>query len=270
MAGRVAVKFAYEGAEFMGSQRQPRLRTAESEILNALVKVGAIRSAAENRFRVASRTDRGVNALGNVFAVDTEFRRQKLLSALNAKCQGVYCYAYAEVPDSFSPRWAKGRWYQYHLPYRGHDIDLMRSCAAEFQGEHEFCLFCKQDERATVRTLDTVEVVLDGNMIVIDLRAREFLRNMVRRIVSALDLAGQGQVSPDEIRSALHGQGRSLGLAEPEGLFLMDVDHGLEMVYGPLGQMPEKVTEMRDAAQVRLHFLQLLEGKTHLAKRSCK
>ncbi|MDD1771335.1 MAG: tRNA pseudouridine(38-40) synthase TruA [Methanomassiliicoccales archaeon] len=270
MSGRVAVKFAYEGAEFMGSQRQPRVRTAESELLSALAKIGAIHSAGENRFRVASRTDRGVSALGNVFAVDTDFRRQELLSALNAICQDVYCYAYAEVPDSFSPRRAKGRWYQYHLSYRGQDVELMRRCAAEFQGEHEFRLFCKPDGKVTKRSLDSVEVRMEGGMIVIDLKAREFLRNMVRRIVSALDQVGRGRVSLDEVRSALQGEGRSMGLAEPEGLFLMDVDHGLDLVYGPLGQMPEKVEQARDGALVRLHYLELLQEKTHLAASSLK
>ena len=182
----------------------------------------------------AARTE--ASALwANVFAVDTDFRRQELLSALNAVCQDVYCYAYAEVPVSFSPRRAKGRWYQYHLPYRDQDVELMRRGAAEFVGEHEFRLFCKPDGKVTKRLLDSVEVRLDGGMIVIDLKAREFLRNMVRRIVSALDQVGRGRVSLDEVRSALQGEGRSMGLAEPEGLFLMDVDHGIDLIYGPVG-----------------------------------
>ena len=43
--GRVAVRFAYDGSRFMGSQRQPRERTAESELLSALMRAGAITSA---------------------------------------------------------------------------------------------------------------------------------------------------------------------------------------------------------------------------------
>ncbi len=193
--GRVAVKFAYDGTCFMGSQRQPGERTAESELLNALVKIGAITSADDNRFRVASRTDRGVSALGNVFAVDTEFRRHELLAALNASCDDVHCYALAEVSKSFTPRRAQGRWYRYHLPYRGQDVGLMARGAKEFEGEREFRLFCKPDGKATLRTLGSITVRLEGEVILIDLRAREFLRNMVRRTVSALDQLGQGRVT---------------------------------------------------------------------------
>ncbi len=265
MLDRVAVKFAYDGTRFMGSQRQPRERTAESELLSALIKIGAISSPGENRFRVASRTDRGVSALGNVFAVDTSFRRQELLGALNAVCRDMYCYALAEVPDSFSPRRAKERWYRYHLPYRGQDLGLMIECAREFQGEHEFRLFCKPEGRTTLRTLGSVELRLEDEMVIIDLRAREFLRNMVRRIVSAMDQVGQGRVSLNEVRCALQGQGRSWGLAEPEGLFLMDVDHGLDMLSGPLGPMHERAVQERDRAWVRWSYHRLLVEKTDLA-----
>jgi len=265
MGDRVAVKFAYDGTKFMGSQRQPHERTAESELLSALIKIGAISSAEENHFRVASRTDRGVSALGNVFAVNTSFRRQEILGALNASCNDVYCYAWAEVPDTFSPRRARGRWYRYHLPYHGQDLSAMTECALEFEGEHEFRLFCKPEGKVTLRTMGSVEVRLDGNMIIIDLRAREFLRNMVRRIVSALDQVGHGRASVEDVRSALQGNGRSLGLAEAEGLFLMDVDHGLDLSAGPLGPMTQMVAEERDRAMVRWQFNQQLLERTYLA-----
>ena len=265
MGGRVAVKFAYDGTRFMGSQRQPGVRTVEGELIAALVKIGAMTSPEQDRFQVASRTDRGVSALGNVFAVDTDFRRQELLAALNASCRDVHCYALADVLDSFSPRRAKGRWYRYHLPYRGQDISLMRACAGEFQGRHEFRLFCKSEGRVTTRTLDSASLSLDGDTVVIDLRAREFLRNMVRRIVSALDQVGQGRATLEEVRSALLGSGRTLGLARPEGLFLMDVDHGLRMCPGPLGPLPERLEEERRSAQLAMRFYRALQENVGLA-----
>jgi tRNA pseudouridine38-40 synthase len=264
---RVAVKFAYDGTRFMGSQRQPGERTAESELLRALIKIGAITSADENRFRVASRTDRGVSALGNVFAVDTDFRLPELLAALNASCEDVHCFALAEVPKNFSPRRAQGRWYRYHLPYRGQDLDLMAQGANEFKGEHEFRLFCKPDGKVTLRALGSVSLCREGELIVIDIRAREFLRNMVRRIVSALDQLGQGKVTLEDIRSALQGQGRSMGLADAEGLVLMDIDLDLDWCYPPTGRMPSIVSERTHKARVRLRFEEALLEKSSLASR---
>lgn len=266
--GRVAVKFAYDGTRFMGSQRQPGERTAESELLKALVKIGAIISADENRFRVASRTDRGVSALGNVFAVDTDFRHQELLAALNASCDDVHCYALADAPKNFSPRRAQGRWYRYHLPYRGQDIELMTEGAKEFEGEHEFRQFCKPDGKVTLRTLGSVTVRQEGELIVIDIRAREFLRNMVRRIVSALDQLGQGRVTLEEVRAALQGQGRSMGLADAEGLILMDIDLELDWQYPPTGRMASVTSEQAHRARVHLRFAEELQEKCRLALKS--
>lgn len=263
--GRVAVKFAYDGTRFMGSQRQPGERTAESELLRALVKIGAITSADDNRFRVASRTDRGVSALGNVFAVDTDFRRQELLAALNASCDDVHCYALAEVPKNFSPRRAQGRWYRYHLPYNGQDLEMMAEGAKEFEGEHELRLFCKPDGQVTLRTIGSLTVRREGEVIVIDIRAREFLRNMVRRIVSALDQLGRGKVTLDEIRAALQGQGRSMGLAEAEGLVLMEVELGLDWKYPATGRMPSLARERAHRARVRMRFEEALLEKSMLA-----
>jgi len=265
---RVAVKFAYDGTRFMGSQRQPGERTAESELLGALSDIGAIISADENRFRVASRTDRGVSALGNVFAVDTDFRRSELLAALNASCDDLYCFALAEVPKFFSPRRALGRWYRYHLPYRGQDLDMMTMAANEFEGEHEFRSFCKPDGKVTLRSLRQVTVLREGEMIIIDIMAREFLRNMVRRIVSCLDQIGQGRVTLEEIRAALQGQGRSMGLADAEGLFLMDVDLGLDWEHPPAGRMATVVAEEAHRARVHLCFEEALQEKAMLAKKN--
>lgn len=256
---RLAVRFAYDGTRFAGSQRQPGERTAESELLTALQGIGAITSADHNHFRVASRTDRGVSALGNVFTVDTDFRKEELLAALNASCDDVFCHAIAVVPRDFSVRRARGRWYRYHLPLRGHDIGLMALGAKEFEGMHDFRLFCKPDGRVTKRTLDSVTVSQSAGMIVIDLRAREFLRNMVRRIASSLDQLGQGKVSLEDVRQALSGHGRSMGLAEPEGLFLMDVDLGLDWEHHPTGRMGSIAADRLHRARVRLEYYKALQ-----------
>src|SRR5205823_12867234 len=75
---RYAVKVAYDGAKFHGSQAQPALRTVHSEVAQALAKLGTD----EPRLRWAGRTDAGVSARGNVAAFETEFDRGRLLQAL--------------------------------------------------------------------------------------------------------------------------------------------------------------------------------------------
>jgi len=169
-----------------------------------------------------------VSALGNVAAFETGFPREALLKAVNSELDDVYVYGIAEVPPSFSPRRAKGRWYRYIMPADGLDVSRMIECGSALQGRHDFRRFCKPEGRSTVKTLESVAVRESAGMLVIDLRAREFLRNMVRRTVAAMARAGEGRTTVAEVRSALEGEDLTFGLAPAEGLTLMDVDYGFE------------------------------------------
>ena len=222
-----AVKLAYDGRPFIGSQRQPEGRTVESETITALQRIGAITSPEESRFFLASRTDRGVSALGNVAAFKTSFSREALLRALNAAAKDVLFYAWAEVPDTFKPRRARERWYRYLLPSHGLDVEAVKQCATLLEGRHDFRRFCKPNGRPTVRTLNSIEIEVCDGIIVVDLRAREFLHNMVRRMVAAMTEVGAGRVSLEAVSRALEGEAISFGLAPPEPLTLMDVSHDI-------------------------------------------
>ena len=229
MVWHAAIKLAYDGRSFMGSQRQPGERTVESEIINALLKVGAIESVSASRFRFASRTDRGVSALGNVAAFDTDFPREALLRAVNSAVEDVYVYGLAEVAHAFTPRRAQGRWYRYMMSSEGLNMEKVVECSRLFEGRHDFRHFCKPEGRATIKTLESVSAMALGDSLVIDLKAREFLRNMVRRIVASMIKVGEGKASLEDVSVALDGSGArgiSFGLAVPEGLTLMDIDYG--------------------------------------------
>ena len=116
---RVAVKIAYLGDGFNGSQIQPSetgLRTVAGEILDKLILVDHV---PEDRIdlRFSSRTDSGVSALGNVVAFYTEFKDLGLLlQALNSVSRGVYYTGVAEISDTFNPRMADKRYYRYVTP----------------------------------------------------------------------------------------------------------------------------------------------------------
>lgn len=242
----------------MGSQRQPGERTVESETIGALLEIGAIESVQGSRFRFASRTDRGVSALGNVAAFDTSFSKKPLLRALNSAAEDVYFYAFAEVPENFTPRRAKGRWYRYLLPFDGQDLEAMRRCAELFEGKHDFKRFCKPEGRSTVKTMESIEVFGVGDLVVIDLRSREFLRNQVRRMVAAMDAVARGKASPDEVRCALDGKDASFGLAPAEGLTLMDIEYGFDITIECTPTMLRRTVSYRRDAFSRLAFIDAL------------
>jgi len=194
-------------------------------VIRALRKIRAIETTQSSRFRVASRTDRGVSALGNVMAFDTSFREGELLRALNANSETVHFLAKANVPPTFSPRRAWRRWYRYLLPDQGLDVELMGEAALLFEGRHDFRSFCKKEGRSTVRTVESVRLTKRSGMVVVDVKAREFLWNMVRRMVAALESVGVKETSLREISRGLEGEQIQAGLAPPENLFLMEVEY---------------------------------------------
>jgi tRNA pseudouridine38-40 synthase len=238
----------------MGSQRQPGERTVEGEVIRSLIKVQAISSPEEARFRAASRTDRGVSALGNVVCFDTDFQKGKLLHALNAVSDGVYYHAVSEVPHDFSPRRAKGRWYRYFQSSEGLDLPAFQECAELFQGRHDFCRFCKPEGKATVKTIDSIKITPLGEFLVVDLHAREFLRNMVRRCVAAMISVARHEATLAQVRAALEGEDKSFGLAEPEGLVLMDVLYDIDIAEVPTEPFLRKAKEQRRQDMMRLFF----------------
>jgi len=218
---RLALKIAYDGRAFFGHQRQPDARTVEGECLRALKAAGILKDPKEAFFRSASRTDRGVSAVGNVIAFHSSLPAEAAVGAFNDKARDVWAWAVAEVPDDFHPRRAIERWYRYHL-FEELSLGPLREAAAEFEGEHDFRSFTSEPVERPL-SIRRIEVQRDGRAILVDVYARSFRRGMVRRIVAALVVHARGDATLEEIRGALRGMRRDFGSVPPEPLFLMDV-----------------------------------------------
>lgn len=222
------MKIAYRGSDFHGQARQPGLRTVEGEILHALVRTRAIRDANTSRFQSASRTDRGVSALGNVVSFDTRLAPVAAVRAFNAKARGVWAWAAVEVPEDFSARRARERWYRYFLP-PSHDAERIDTALRRFEGEHDFRNFTR-DRSRTVARIDSARATHEQGGIALDFKAPSFRWNLVRRLVSAVLRVEAGKASIADLQTALNGPGSlDLGLAPPEPLVLMDVVYGFEI-----------------------------------------
>lgn len=243
---RCALKFAYDGTAFHGYQRQPVSPTVEGELVRAMQQTRMIRDPMASRFRSASRTDRGVSALGNVCALDTEFKKGNILKALNSKIENIWVYGIAEVPGNFNPRHASQRWYRYLLRDRGYDVEGMRKCSELFLGEHDFRNFSRGESNPT-RRIDEISVVEDNDFILLDFRAPNFLWNMVRRLVSAMQKVGGDEIAMETVKTALRGSERvDLGLATPENLILMDITYRQDIRFETSQQPLDAVMDMLD------------------------
>ena len=223
---RVVVKIAYMGEGFNGSQIQPTGRTVESEVLDKLILIQKL-SPEEIDLKFSSRTDKGVNALGNAIIFNSIFDdNQTLLRALNAVGKDIFFRSVCEVEPEFNIRYATSRKYRYVLPSDGMNMELARQCADMFLGEHDFARFCKPDNKPTVANIQRIDMELDGDVVILEFEARFFLWNMIRRISSAIQSVSKGIRSLDDVHRALDDlEEMNFGVSRPDALTLMDVNY---------------------------------------------
>jgi len=253
---RVALRIAYDGLAFFGHQRQPDARTVEGECISALRVAKILRDPKEAFFRSASRTDRGVSAIGNVIAFNTAFPPRAVVGAFNARARDVWAWAAAAVPESFHPRHALQRWYRYHL-FSDISISALREAADVFVGTHRFDSFTS-DPAPGPMAIDRIDVTRDGSTTLFDIRARSFRRTMVRRIVAAALGYAKGEINLAEIRTALRGARRDFGVVRPEPLFLMDVRYPfvLDVLLKP--KVRDELRAIEVGAEIRRRFVRAL------------
>jgi tRNA pseudouridine38-40 synthase len=193
----------------------------------------------------AGRTDAGVHAVGQVvsFVSHAEFPVEKLAIALNTALPPDLCVRDpARVADGFSARnSALERTYTYvvhnrrepsallrryaHHEYRALDLERMRAAAAPLVGTHDFLSFCGglPERGGTVRTVLTIDVERDGDLLLLHFRARGFLHRMVRIIAGTLLETGAGRREPGDMPAVLAAHDRrAAGLTAPaQGLFFV-------------------------------------------------
>lgn len=220
---RTAVKIAYIGEDFSGSQIQPGHRTVEGDVLSDLQKIFGV-TAEELDLKLASRTDKGVNALGNVAVFNSKMEDPDIiLKALNAISKKIFYRGIAFVDDDFNPRFADVRAYRYIVSSHGMDLNSMRECIRLFIGEHDLKRFCRTEGKSTIVTIDSIDIAAEQDLIIIDFKARYYLWNMIRRIMAAVMAVGRGDSDISDVRDALEGKDITFGLARPDGLTLTDI-----------------------------------------------
>lgn len=253
---RIALKIAYDGRAFFGHQRQPDARTVEGECLTALRAAKILRNPAEAFFRSASRTDRGVSAIGNVIAFDTKFKPDAVVGAFNDRVRDVWAWAVSTVPAAFHPRHALERWYRYHV-FSDVSVPALRDASELFVGTYPFDSFTSEPAKRST-TIERIDVSRESGTTLFDIRARSFRRAMVRRIVAAALGCAKGKIKRNEIRAALGGVRRDFGIVRPEPLFLMDVRYSFPMAVVLKPKVRDEWRSMEVETELRSRFTRAL------------
>ncbi|MEX2230177.1 MAG: tRNA pseudouridine(38-40) synthase TruA [Dehalococcoidia bacterium] len=240
---RLALRIAYDGTDFAGSQSQPSQRTVQDTVEAAVAEF----TGEQRRSAFAGRTDAGVHARGQVVAVDTSSTHDAVTwqDALNHFLpEDVVVSAVAEVDGRFDPRRdATSRRYRYRIEHgRGrwpstrrsawqlpHPVDeaVMAEAAAWLPlVPRDWAAFCSPvpEGYSTVRVLMCCLVQREGSAITVEMEAGGFLPHQVRRTVGALARVGRGRMSPEEFAALVDGPPGSAGpTAPPQGLTLVAV-----------------------------------------------
>ncbi|MFC4032945.1 tRNA pseudouridine(38-40) synthase TruA [Streptomyces polygonati] len=248
---RVRLDLSYDGAEFSGWAKQRSRRTVQGELESAIGTV--LRLGEPVELTVAGRTDAGVHARGQVAHVDLPrdvwaAESDKLLRRLAGRLPwDVRVWRVAAAPAGFNARFsAVWRRYAYRVGdhpggvdplLRGHvlwhdrpvDVDAMNEAAELLLGEHDFAAYCKKREGAT-----TIRTLLDlrwersaQGVAVATVRADAFCHNMVRALVGAMILVGDGHKPAGFPGEVLAGKVRhsAVNVVRPHGLTLEEVGY---------------------------------------------
>lgn len=223
---RYAIQVAYDGLRYHGFVRQPGLPTVEGELLRAFQGCGLFERPSEARYRVASRTDRWVSALGQVVAFDS-VKFPELEEVNSWLPEDITCLAVQEVDPRFNPRRrATRKHYRYFWVARESlDLGKIKRAAELLVGVHDFSNFCKRERgRSTVVELERAKVK-GKRTLVFDFIGKAFLWQQVRRMVNALVQVGGGKLELDEFKKLISREvERPVPPAPAHGLILVEIE----------------------------------------------
>jgi len=251
---RYALGLEYDGAGFIGWQRQSNSASVQQSVEEALAAVADHPVTAI----CAGRTDTGVHARGQVVHFDSTSQRSArqwmlgINSNLPAAVRAVWI---REVDDSFHARFgAYSRSYRYTIlnrwvrpaigaAYYGWcrealDEQRMHAAAQGLVGKHDFSAFrsagCSAQHAS--REVTAISVQRREDLVIIDITANAFLYRMVRNIVGSLIAVGCGDKSVQWCKEVLQRRNRKLAgvTAQAQGLCFMSVR------YDPKYKLPEQ------------------------------
>lgn len=240
---RYFIELAYNGKAYHGWQIQPNAITVQETLENAISML--LRKKTE--VVGAGRTDTGVHASQYFahFEAEEIAEREKLIYNLNSVLpKDVAVYRILKVGEQAHARFdALNRSYEYRIirhknPFENEtahfvkiplDVERMNRAAAILMQFKDFKCFSRS--RTDVKTFNCEIMAAEwkevGNLLVFNIKADRFLRNMVRAIVGTLLETGLGKISEEDLKNIIKSRDRQkAGTSVPaKALFLKDIQY---------------------------------------------
>ena len=234
----------YDGTDFVGWQIQPNGRSVEEEIEKVLSQI----LNTPTKIYGSGRTDAKVHAIGQTFHFDSKEINDigKFTYSVNKMLpEDVHILSINKVDDKFNARFSvKDKTYLYIINtgkfdvfnrrfvnqyLQELDIKAIKEASKLFIGKHNFQNFTskEEDEDNFIRTINSFDVVVNGDAISFYINGDGFMRYMVRMIVGTLIEVGLGKLSTKKVKEYLDSPSRNPVpyKAAPEGLYLLKVNY---------------------------------------------
>ena len=253
---RYALNVQYIGKNYAGSQIQfengkmIELPTIQGELEKAISTLIGVKNANNRPIKTifSGRTDRGVNALGQVvhFDYDKDIVASDFIYHVNEILPSDISVSDLRIVSSsfHAQKSAKSRYYRYELVNRRYkqaydgdilrvkydlDVERMQIALNFLLGEHDFSSFKSSGtlNPSKVCLISRAEVEKLGDRVFIHIEGNRFLYNMVRTIVGTL-LEIEGHKLPVEhMKDVLEARDRKKAgqTVSPLGLTLIEVKY---------------------------------------------
>lgn len=232
----------YDGSRYSGWQKQ------KEDVVTVQGKIEAILSKmldADIQVIGAGRTDAGVHAINYIanFNIIDELEPSEIKSYFDKYLPDDIVMKSVEiVNERFHARYnAKSKTYIYQIDHspsgnvferkyswniKGNlNLEKMREAAKLFEGTHDFKAFTnKAKNKNTIRTINSIDITSEKDLIYIKINGNSFLLNMVRILVGTIIEIGKNERSLGSISSLLENLDRSLSgeRAPAKGLYLLE------------------------------------------------
>lgn len=244
---RYKLTLEYDGTNYSGWQKQKNAKTIQGTLMETFARVLNASGGKLVDIQGSGRTDAGVHALGQVahMEAETSLSNQALLEQINQELPpSINLLKLEQTDERFHARhWATTRQYVYRISRRRNvfekkyvlwvkedlNLDAMRQAARPLPGMHDFASFSSKPakEKSTQVLLESLELLEEGDLILVRVRASHFLWNMMRNLVGTLVEIGKGKLPVAYLAQALESYHAELTQhrAPASGLFLEKVEY---------------------------------------------
>lgn len=240
----IKLTIEYDGKRYLGWQR---LGDTEKTIQGKIEIILSQMTGEKIEITGSGRTDAGTHARGQVanFKTDSTIETKKMLEFLNRYLpRDIVIKKVEEVPERFHARYhATSKKYTYYIwndvvptafyrAYSFHyskrlDSEKMQEACQLLIGKHDFLGFSslKKTKKSTVRTIESISIQKEGNLISFTYVGDGFLYNMIRIMMGTILEIGSGERDVSTINQVFKEKIRTkAGETVPAyGLFLDEV-----------------------------------------------